>query len=65
MLNRNLWQSYHRQDFESQWRWVGAGAFYGEAHTQAMQRTTGGQILVLFGRQLPEDHEHKHRRMPR
>jgi hypothetical protein len=65
VLNRNLWQAYHRAAGECRWRWAGAGAFYSEAHAQALLKTSGGEILVIFGRQLPEDYEKRYRRLPR
>ncbi len=66
MLNRNAWNAWYRADRQSPWRWTASGAFYGEAHSKAMLRTNGtGEVIVLFGRQLPEEYERRYLRMSR
>lgn len=63
MLNRHQWNSYWRADRQSPWCWVGSGAFYSEANGEAMLRTSGGELMTIFGRMLPREYEEKHRRM--
>ena len=54
MLNRFLWNSYWRPDRSSRWEWIASGRTYGDAHGWALCRVQGGEIVTLFGRQLPE-----------
>lgn len=54
MLNRHVWNSYWRLDPSCRWEWVANGCSFGDSHGWALCRTAGGEVVTLFGRQLPE-----------
>jgi hypothetical protein len=53
MFNRFQWSSYWRESSDSPWTWVSSGFTYGDSHGWALVRTTGGQLVTLFGKVLP------------
>jgi hypothetical protein len=64
MLDRNSWNAYGRPDQQSRWTWLASGAFFTEANGAAMLKTQGqGELVVIFGRQLPTEYEQRWRRM--
>ncbi len=55
MVNRNAWNAYHRPEPSSPWTWIASGPTYGEANSAALLKRPDGEIVVMFGRCLPDD----------
>jgi hypothetical protein len=59
MILRTTRNGYWSTRPADRWQWDSEGAFFTEANAMALLRTPlGGQRIILFGKQLPEDFGH-------